>query len=45
MSLPPERKLEWEAEARYLRNRIQTDRERLAELEEILMLLFPKGAA
>jgi hypothetical protein len=41
----PQRKLEWEAERRFLlaeKHRIET---RLAELDEILRLLFPKEAA
>jgi hypothetical protein len=41
-ALPPQRKADWEAEARYLRNRIQQDQARLVELDEILRLFFGK---
>jgi hypothetical protein len=40
-----QRKLEWEAERRYLTGELHRIKARLAELEEILSLLFPKGAA
>lgn len=41
-ALPPSRRQEWEAERRYLSNRKQQIEQRLAELDEILRLLFPE---
>jgi hypothetical protein len=41
-ALPDQRRLDWQAEHRYLAKRIQQDQRRKQELEEMLAAFFPE---